>query len=888
MSDIYGYLDKKTKEIEELKLKEAKLIKEAKSALNYVKQKVPLPELMEKMHKIETVFPKLDKIQKEQADQHQVILHLKSLMPNFLQQEELQTTCEIVKQDLITYVDEQFKRLRTECFAQLDAKMNRDDFKEKFQFILHRSDFDRLVSRMASYEDEQARIRDVLYMGFKKQAEIQLDNKLDRSEAFEMFQQKYDKVDGDKHDGDIKKMKGSIKQMENIIKDLQDQQRRNTEEPLDEIQDTLESGTHSSQKVKTAYQMIKDLREQLDDLRNQVYHHKDQIEILHDSIKEIDQKVSGNTEKIAKTLKEAEAVTSKLKDVLAKYDNFLVFMSGYSKQIETFNKQFKDMNDKLNEFQNQLGLKLVNYMSENEKLQKRVLFLEREQSAMTQDLESHKLFKRKQFDHLTNEFNELRDFKTNFQKRFEQLGLNLEQEHVQVNQQFDQVQDQINIIKEPLMREIKNMKKENEGLLNEIKRTQNQNREIISDYFKLMDAKINSGNEATFLTSSMFQDQNNSMHFARNSPHTSMTNRTKLGGFTFSTQNNAAGSHGKDGSGTNRKRAVTSLKETRDIQIQNMVSSNRSRVNNPAGAQSQDSTDRKSHLIDFSIMSSLNQKNTELSTMRQIELQKTNQANFPVGVQRDTRNQMSLDKKHLRKKTFERMPQKSPELNKTQIISKEKRNSSQLLKIEDYSNHGMNQTNYGYIPPGTAGGNNQPLIWPSSQYIMNQQQSHVPRTAQHNSRRNVMKEFLQKQKQNSGIGGGPETTAQSINIKISQGNEQLENQSAFDFSSHNLANKTQDQTYMEQHKIIDEEAKEDWDHSDNGVKQDIEKDELRQDVLSNTQEKFVNTLKKMRHNRNQTETQVSDILKAKKKKQETKQMQQYELRRFGHLFGQDQ
>ena len=35
MSDIYGYLDKKSKEIEELKLREAKLIKEAKSACKY-------------------------------------------------------------------------------------------------------------------------------------------------------------------------------------------------------------------------------------------------------------------------------------------------------------------------------------------------------------------------------------------------------------------------------------------------------------------------------------------------------------------------------------------------------------------------------------------------------------------------------------------------------------------------------------------------------------------------------------------------------------------------------------------------------------------------------------------------------------------------------------
>lgn len=49
------------------------------------------------------------------------------------------------------------------------------------------------------------------------------------------------------------------------------------------------------------------------------------------------------------------------------------------------------------------------------------------------------------------------------------------------------------------MREIKNVKKENEGLLNEIKRTQNLNREIISDYFKLMDTKIK-GNDEIFMS----------------------------------------------------------------------------------------------------------------------------------------------------------------------------------------------------------------------------------------------------------------------------------------------------------------------------------------------------------------------------------------------------
>lgn len=66
----------------------------------------------------------------------------------------------------------------------------------------------------------------------------------------------------------------------------------------------------------------------------------------------------------------------------------------------------------------------------------------------------------------------------------------------------------------------------------------------------------------------------------KHSPHTSMSNRTKLGGggFTFTTQL-GVGSVGGGESSTNRKRAGTSIKDTRGAaNLSHIVQSSRSRA----------------------------------------------------------------------------------------------------------------------------------------------------------------------------------------------------------------------------------------------------------------------------------------------------------------------
>ena len=49
-----------------------------------------------------------------------------------------------------------------------------------------------MESRVAQFEDEVGRVRDVLYQGFKTQAEYLLDSKMDRKEAMDIFQDKFD------------------------------------------------------------------------------------------------------------------------------------------------------------------------------------------------------------------------------------------------------------------------------------------------------------------------------------------------------------------------------------------------------------------------------------------------------------------------------------------------------------------------------------------------------------------------------------------------------------------------------------------------------------------------------------------------------------------------
>ena len=109
------------------------------------------------------------------------------------------------------------------------------------------------------------------------------------------------------------------------------------------------------------------------------------------------------------------------------------------------------------------------------------------------------MYKKKQFETLTNQINEIRDFKIAFHKKMETLNNEIKTHELFVLQKIQQTYDDITEIKDPLMKEVKNTKRENEGLLNEIKRTQNMNREMIGDYLKLMDQKIQ-GKDEMFIT----------------------------------------------------------------------------------------------------------------------------------------------------------------------------------------------------------------------------------------------------------------------------------------------------------------------------------------------------------------------------------------------------
>ena len=80
---------------------------------------------------------------------------------------------------------------------------------------------------------------------------------------------------------------------------------------------------------------------------------------------------------------------------------------------------------------------------------------------MHQDMESHKIFKRKQLDHLTSEVHDLRDFKLSLTKKFESISQGIMQTQKVVEKELHSMDDRIDEIKGPLMREIMNSKREN-------------------------------------------------------------------------------------------------------------------------------------------------------------------------------------------------------------------------------------------------------------------------------------------------------------------------------------------------------------------------------------------------------------------------------------------
>ena len=74
--------------------------------------------------------------------------------------------------------------------------------------------------RITTFEDEICRIRDVLYSGFKKEAEYILESKMDKRDLESFLSDKYDVTSGKKIEEDIKKLRAVMKSMDMLIVNL--------------------------------------------------------------------------------------------------------------------------------------------------------------------------------------------------------------------------------------------------------------------------------------------------------------------------------------------------------------------------------------------------------------------------------------------------------------------------------------------------------------------------------------------------------------------------------------------------------------------------------------------------------------------------------------------
>ena len=136
-----------------------------------------------------------------------------------------------------------------------------------------------------------------------------------------------------------------------------------------------------------------------------------EVEGLKEKIFEVNQNFSADREALRKTMKQSQEMNLKITDIINKNNDMMSFQRVFNDFRENTEDSVKDLFSKYQCILSDFTERLNKLDDLEQKADRRLLTLERESVVLSQDLASHKLLKRRQYDHLEEKTWQLRDFK---------------------------------------------------------------------------------------------------------------------------------------------------------------------------------------------------------------------------------------------------------------------------------------------------------------------------------------------------------------------------------------------------------------------------------------------------------------------------------------------
>ena len=117
-----------------------------------------MPELMEKILKVESMEPLLAKIETHIKGQGLELVGMRKDLAESVKEGVFKTSIEILKQELRMWLGEQIKGLRVEVMNDMGDKVGREEFRERMLVAVHKRDFDRVNQYVMEMREEMGRV----------------------------------------------------------------------------------------------------------------------------------------------------------------------------------------------------------------------------------------------------------------------------------------------------------------------------------------------------------------------------------------------------------------------------------------------------------------------------------------------------------------------------------------------------------------------------------------------------------------------------------------------------------------------------------------------------------------------------------------------------------
>ncbi|CDW85010.1 UNKNOWN [Stylonychia lemnae] len=441
--------------------------------------KIPLAELLNRMAEAKEYLPIIKVMPKKVSDVELSIFELRDLLRSqYVTYTQLQIVNGTFKSDIdqlmenttaqtirkvIQIIDD---KVPFEYLAELmKNKASFDQFKHQEKELLRVSaDLERLMNRFGMIEMDHRRQTNVF-------------DGVSREDVENMIRYKVEKAENDRRIAEIELRIGSLRKVMDSEIQTKNDMFKKIEKSIHEIDEQSQS------QLKEKFQQ--------GELERQIKQLMDKQSLNEYRLNEVGRKFMDFQDEIQQQLSDVQ--TSKI-DVLG----------------ENMTQKFNDFDDKLMKLKNiiQQNMEMMNsqllnsideanlrsmhdYLSKMELMNKRMMANEVTMKEMVQENQQLRSFKQRQLEVLGEQVQNCENMiNQKFTLRLSQLEKDFGISMTVLNERLVTLEDEFTQIRGPLLDEFNRIRNESSGLLRELERQQGNYRELIADYVKTLDAKL--------------------------------------------------------------------------------------------------------------------------------------------------------------------------------------------------------------------------------------------------------------------------------------------------------------------------------------------------------------------------------------------------------------